>query len=55
MTNATDTNADGLLDLAREQGRLSGEVRVLKWAVGAALVALIVDGVDAERKDSRHG
>ena len=41
MTNATDMNADGLLDLAREQGRLSGEVRVLKWAAGVAFVALI--------------
>ena len=41
MTNATDTNSDNLLDLAREQGRLSGEVRVLKWAAGAAFVALI--------------
>ena len=41
MTNATDTNPDNLLDLAREQGRLSGEVRVLKWAAGAAFVALI--------------
>ena len=29
------------LDYAREQGRLSGEVRVLKWAVGAAFVTLI--------------
>ena len=29
------------LDHAREQGRLSGEVRVLKWAVGAAFVTLI--------------
>lgn len=41
MTNAADMNADGLLDLAREQGRLSGEVRVLKWAAGVAFVALI--------------
>lgn len=41
MANATDMNADGLLDLAREQGRLSGEVRVLKWAAGVAFVALI--------------
>ena len=50
MTNATDTNADSLLDLAREQGRLSGEVRVLKWAVGAAFVALIAafGGIYAE-------
>lgn len=31
----------GALDYAREQGRLSGEVRVLKWAVGAAFVALL--------------
>ena len=30
-----------LVDHAREQGRLSGEVRVLKWAVGAAFVTLI--------------
>ncbi len=29
------------LDYAREQGRLSGEVRILKWAVGAAFVTLI--------------
>ena len=29
------------LDYAREQGRLSGEVRVLKWAIGAAFVALV--------------
>lgn len=41
MTNATDTNAIGLLDLERERGRVSGEVRVLKWAVGVAFVALI--------------
>lgn len=39
MTNAADMNADGLLDLAREQERLSGEVRVLKWAAGVALIA----------------
>ena len=32
---------DSVLDYAREQGRLSGEVRVLKWAVGAAFVTLI--------------
>ena len=41
VTNSTDAKMDILLDLAREQGRLSGEVRVLKWAVGAAFVALI--------------
>ena len=29
------------LDYAREQGRLSGEVRILKWAVGATFVTLI--------------
>ena len=32
---------DSVLDYAREQGRLSGEVRVLKWAVGAAFVTII--------------
>ena len=32
---------DSALDYAREQGRLSGEVRVLKWAVGAAFVTII--------------
>ena len=39
----TETHADmgSALDYAREQGRLSGEVRVLKWAVGAAFVTLI--------------
>ena len=38
-----DTHAEtgSALDYAREQGRLSGEVRVLKWAVGAAFVTLI--------------
>ena len=41
MTSSTDTETTNLLDLAREQGRLSGEVRVLKWAVGVAFVALI--------------
>ena len=39
----TETHADmgSVLDYAREQGRLSGEVRVLKWAVGAAFVTII--------------
>ena len=41
MTNKTDTETASALDYAREQGRQSGEVRVLKWAVGAAFVALI--------------
>lgn len=41
MTNPTDSQTGNLLDYAREQGRLSGEVRMLKWAVGAAFVALI--------------
>ena len=41
MTNVTDTATASALDYAREQGRLSGEVRMLKWAVGAAFVALI--------------
>ena len=41
VTNMTDTETASALDYAREQGRLSGEVRVLKWAVGAAFVALI--------------
>ena len=41
MTNPTDTKSSDLLDCAREQGRLSGEVRMLKWAVSAAFVALI--------------
>ena len=41
MTNPTDVRPDDLLDHAREQGRLSGEMRMLKWAVGAAFVALI--------------
>ena len=41
MTNMTDTATASALDYAREQGRLSGEVRMLKWAVGAAFVALI--------------
>ena len=41
MTNVTDTETASALDYAREQGRLSGEVRMLKWAVGAAFVALI--------------
>ena len=38
-----DTHAEtgSALDYAREQGRLSGEVRILKWAVGAAFVTLI--------------
>ena len=40
---STSPHADmgGVLDYAREQGRLSGEVRVLKWAVGAAFVTII--------------
>ena len=41
MKNKTDTETASALDYAREQGRQSGEVRVLKWAVGAAFVALI--------------
>ena len=41
MTNVTDTETASALDYAREQGRQSGEVRMLKWAVGAAFVALI--------------
>ena len=45
MASATHTEnraeAVSALDYAREQGRLSGEVRVLKWAVGTAFVALI--------------
>ena len=43
MTNATEPTAINLLDLERERerGRVSGEVRVLKWAVGVAFVALI--------------
>ena len=41
MKESTDTDTASLLDYAREQGRLSGEVRVLKWAAGAAVVALI--------------
>ena len=45
MASATHTEnraeTVSALDYAREQGRLSGEVRVLKWAVGAAFVALI--------------
>ena len=41
MANTTDTGTAGALDYAREQGRQSGEVRVLKRAVGAAFVALI--------------
>ena len=41
MTNKIDTETASALDYAREQGRQSGEVRVLKWAVGAAFVALI--------------
>lgn len=41
MTKPSDTQIAGLLDYAREQGRLSGEMRMLKWAVGAAFVALI--------------
>ena len=41
MASATQAETDSALDHAREQGRLSGEVRVLKWAVGAAFVATI--------------
>ena len=41
VTTSTDAETSGLLELAREQGKLAGEVRVLKWAVGAAFVALI--------------
>ena len=41
MTNPTDTQTSNLFDYAREQGRLSGEVRMLKWTVGAAFVALV--------------
>ena len=41
MTNATEPTTINLLDLERERGRVSGEVRVLKWAVGVAFVALI--------------
>ena len=41
VTSMTDTETANALDYAREQGRLCGEVRVLKWAVGAAFVALI--------------
>ena len=41
MASATRAETDSALDHAREQGRLSGEVRVLKWAVGAAFVATI--------------
>ena len=37
----THPETGSALDYAREQGRLSGEVRVLKWAVGAAFVTLI--------------
>ena len=43
MVDHRETHAEtgSALDYAREQGRLSGEVRVLKWAVGAAFVTLI--------------
>ena len=41
MTKIPDSETANALDYAREQERLSGEVRVLKWAVGAAFVALI--------------
>ena len=41
VTRMTDTETANALDYAREQGKLCGEVRVLKWAVGAAFVALI--------------
>ena len=41
MTNPTDNQTTNPFDYAREQGRMSGEVRMLKWAVGAAFVALI--------------
>ena len=37
----THAEAGIAFDYAREQGRLSGEVRVLKWAVGAAFVTII--------------
>ena len=41
MTNVTNAEVASALEHAREQGRLSGEVRVLKWAAGAAFVAII--------------
>ena len=41
MTNPTDVRTIDLYDHAREQGKLSGEMRMLKWVVGAAFVALM--------------
>lgn len=41
MASVDLADAGSALDYAREQGRLSGEVRVLKWAVGAAFVAIL--------------
>ena len=41
MASVDLADAGNALDYAREQGRLSGEVRVLKWTVGAAFVAIL--------------
>lgn len=41
MASMDLADAGNALDYAREQGRLSGEVRVLKWVVGTAFVAIL--------------
>ena len=51
------------LDKAYELGKLSGEVRILKWGVGVALVAMLgsmgvlyegIDDVRADRDSQGH-
>ena len=41
MTNPIDVQPIDLFNHAREQGKLSGEMRMLKWTVGAALAVLV--------------